>query len=135
LYLPRRFPAVAGEIFACWTIATTFILHLKSSSPNRSSPIYLSSPFLSTLFPLLLIAYFAALIPISLVANSSRESMAPALGNCDRLLGTAEETYTGAVSDVLVQEVATFLFDAVQSSQDALMCVPVPPLLHLFSAT
>jgi hypothetical protein len=67
--------------------------------------------------------YFAALIPISLIVNSSRQSMAAALGTCDKLLGAAEENYAGTISEGVVQEVATLLFDAVRSTHNALRYV------------
>ncbi|BGP27038.1 hypothetical protein Rt10032_c12g4931 [Rhodotorula toruloides] len=110
-------PGVVAVIVACWTLTTTYILHIKTYA--SSNGFCTSSRFVAGVFLSLIIGHTTSIIPFAYYCNLYYRLMTTHWLDADSLLAYADLQYTSDPSSVssatVVHDIAPHLSIVVQS--------------------
>ncbi|BGP10739.1 hypothetical protein JCM10049v2_006631 [Rhodotorula toruloides] len=112
-------PGCIAVIVACWTLTTTYILHIKTYASSNDFRFYSSSRFVAGVFLTLVIGHIASVIPFAYFCNRYYRLMTTHWLDADALLAYAELQYTSNPSSMssatVVHDIAPHLFIVMQS--------------------
>ncbi|GAA5866200.1 hypothetical protein JCM8547_007201 [Rhodosporidiobolus lusitaniae] len=113
-------PGVIAEVVACWTLFTTYALHVKTYRPGGRTafPFHLSSTFIASTAFLATGGYLGTIVTCANLSHNYSTAMYAAYAKVDTILARGEASYNGTVDMTTFGQAAVPLLNVVHDSQN-----------------